>query len=227
VFCFGSGDGDKEYLESSGWELADSLADAVLIVARGTFVIQDACSIVDKTKDGEEAYFDKYGKALEEAAKRNIPMVVCNPDKIRPDADRSPMPGEIGVTYQRLLEKSGVADSDELVLYLGKPFADVYEIALRDCPGKKACMVGDALETDCTGAMAAGIDSVWVVMNGIHNHNILAAVSNEVDLAEEGNFDALQTACSFVLEGFNEGSDDTYARGNQLCPTTVLPFFQW
>ena len=214
-------------MESCGWSLADSLADADLIVARGTFTIQGASSIVDKIKDGENAYFNEYKKALEEAAKRNVPMLVCNPDKIRPDASRSPMPGQIGVTYQGLLEKNGVTDTDELVLYLGKPFADVFEIALRDFPRKRVCMVGDALETDCVGAIAAEIDSLWVVMNGIHNDDIAAAVSADFDLGEGANSDALQIGSNCVLQTFNERSGDTYARGKRLVPTTVVPFFRW
>jgi ribonucleotide monophosphatase NagD (HAD superfamily) len=206
------------------------LEDADLIVARGTFVIQDASSVVDKTKDGEEAYFQAHDKALEEAAERGIPMVVCNPDKIRPDADRSPMPGTIGATYLQLLEKNGVIDSDGLVLFLGKPFADVYEIALRDCLGKRACMVGDALETDCTGAMAARIDSLWVVMNGIHNDDIegkAASQRKNINLGQETGLDALENGCRQVLQEFNDRLHDTYARGKQLVPTVVLPTFRW
>jgi ribonucleotide monophosphatase NagD (HAD superfamily) len=223
VFCFGSGDGDREYLESCGWTLADSIATADLIVARGTFVVQDANSIVNKNTDGEEAYFEAYHQALQAAAQKSIPMMVCNPDKIRPDADKSPMPGTIGVTYEELLkQKNDTTKQSDLVLYLGKPFADVYEIALQDYPGKRACMVGDALETDVTGAQAVGIDSIWVVKNGVHNDDVAAKASTSNDELE-----VLESGCRQVVKEFNRRSEETYAKGQQLTPTIVIPYFSW
>jgi ribonucleotide monophosphatase NagD (HAD superfamily) len=222
AFCFGSGDGDKEYLESCGWFLADSISQADLIVARGTFVIQDAYTTIHKMTDGEEAYFEAYYQVLKQASDKQIPMIVCNPDKIRPDADKSPMPGTIGVTYEEMLAKKG-ADND-LVLYLGKPFADVYEIALQDYPGKRACMVGDALETDVAGAQAAGIDSFWVVKNGIHNDEV-AGISNFNDHFDDNEL--LRAGCHKVIKEFNQRSEATYAKGRQLSPTVVLPYFRW
>mmetsp|Transcript_6960 Transcript_6960/g.12905 ORF Transcript_6960/g.12905 Transcript_6960/m.12905 type:complete len:412 (-) Transcript_6960:1213-2448(-) len=226
AFCFGSGDGDEEYLASCGWTLADTVENADLLVARGTFVVLDANSCADK-KVGEEAYWQAYHQALERAAQKGIPMVVANPDKIRPDADMSPMPGTIGVHYQQLLERNGNRDSSSLVLCIGKPFADVYEIALRDCPGKRACMVGDALETDVTGANAAGIDSVWVVNNGIHSEEIANKASDEGVQRENDSVAHLRSGCEAVLRDFNKESETTYAKGQQLSPTFVMPTFRW
>ena len=122
VFCFGSGDGDEEYLLSCGWSLASSIDEADLIVARGTFVVLDATSCADKKVDGEEAYWKAHNDALEKASKKNIPMIVCNPDKIRPDADRSPMPGSIAVYYEQLLRNNNNNNDDgqvaELLIFL-------------------------------------------------------------------------------------------------------------
>ena len=215
VFCFGSGDGDEEYLESCGWSLS-SMEQADLIVARGTFTIKDGSKFVHKTNDGEEAYFLAYQEQLATAATREIPMIVANPDKIRPDADRSPMPGTIGNDYEKALtQKNGSINPKELVKYIGKPFSDVYEIALRGKDRSRVCMVGDALETDVTGGSAFGIDTIWVVKDGIHN----------VDIESKGN-GSLQEGCSAVLEQFNQMTD-TYAEGRQLRPTIVLPHFRW
>jgi ribonucleotide monophosphatase NagD (HAD superfamily) len=101
------------------------------------------------------------------------------------------------------------------VKYIGKPFSDVYEIALRNQDRSKVCMVGDALETDITGASAEGIDSIWVVKDGVHN----------VDVESKGN-GSLQDGCQKVLDQFNNNKE-TYANGRKLSPTIVLPHFRW
>jgi HAD superfamily hydrolase (TIGR01459 family) len=211
VFCFGSGDGDEEYLASCGWTLAD-INDANLIVARGTFVINDGTTVTDKTLDGDEAYQTRFEQAIRQAAERRIPMIVANPDKIRPDADRSPMPGGIGDAYEHAL---GDDDKTGLVKRIGKPFEDVYEIALRNKDRSKACMIGDSLETDVTGGSAEGIATIWVVNDGIHYDDVLAK--------GEGS---LSNGCTAVLEDFNK-LEGTYAKGRQLSPTFVLPHFRW
>jgi hypothetical protein len=83
-------------------------------------------------------------------------------------------------------------------------------------------MVGDALETDVTGATVAGIDSVWVINDGIHNQ----AISECAGSLEEG--------CEAVLRGFNDASSGTtttttttYAQGRKVSPTVVVPHFRW
>ena len=224
AFCFGSGDGDEEYLNSCGWSLAESVETADLIVARGTFVVQSATELADKKKD-EAEYWSAYQKALETAAGASnpIPMIVCNPDKVRPDAAKSPMPGTIGVAYQELMKEShGDGFGEDLVLSLGKPFSGVYEIALASIAEtsssvdkSRVVMVGDALETDVTGATAAGIDSIWVINDGIHNQ----AISDASSSLEEG--------CEVVLKGFNDCSETTYAQGRKVSPTVALPHFRW
>jgi ribonucleotide monophosphatase NagD (HAD superfamily) len=216
VFCFGSGDGDEEYLKSCGWTLS-SIEEADLIVARGTFTIQDASTVIHKTHDSEEAYFKAYHEQLAKAAERKIPMIVANPDKVRPDADRSPMPGTIGNDYERALSQNGESSSNamDMIKYIGKPFSDVYEIALRGKDRSRVCMIGDALETDVTGGSAAGIDTIWVVNDGIHNFEIQS----------KGNR-SLQEGCSKILAEFNE-IPETYAKGRRLTPSIVLPHFRW
>ena len=244
AFCFGSGDGDEDYLNSCGWALAETIETADLIVARGTFVVQSATNLASKNEH-EEAYWSAYQAALETAANapNPIPMVICNPDKVRPDADKSPMPGTIGVAYQELLKQchgecdDDVDDDDEfdaqdLILSLGKPFSSVYEIALSAIAANdnnheaidksRVVMVGDALETDVTGATVAGIDSVWVINDGIHNQ----AISECAGSLEEG--------CEAVLRGFNDASSGTtttttttYAQGRKVSPTVVVPHFRW
>lgn len=216
VFCFGSGDKDEEYLESCGWKLS-SMETADVIVARGTFTIMDGFSVVDKIDDGKEAYFKAYHEQLSKAAERSLPMIVSNPDKIRPDADRSPMPGTIGSDYEGALKRRDISmDTESVVKYIGKPFVDVFEIALRGKNRSRVCMIGDALETDVTGGSTLGIDTIWVVSDGIHNE----------DIERKGN-GSLEVGCSAVLDEFNQRSSDTYAKGRQVSPNLILPHFRW
>lgn len=233
AFCFGSGDGDEDYLNSCGCTLAETMETADLIVARGTFVVLSDTECADKNVD-EGAYWSAYQSVLERASKlkKPLPMVVCNPDKVRPDADKSPMPGTIGVAYQELLQENrkdanAAVSAEDLILSLGKPFSSVYDIAQSSIIENnnndddhsdnhlRVVMVGDALETDVTGATMTGIDSIWVVKDGIHNQDIAKASSS------------MEGGCDAVLEDFNKHSEGTYAKGLKVSPTVVLPHFQW
>jgi ribonucleotide monophosphatase NagD (HAD superfamily) len=225
VFCFGSGDEDEDYLTSCGWDLANSMDDADLIVARGPFTILTAQGQISRPEPGQDSdesettYQAAMDDALQVAARRCVPMVVANPDKVRPDADKSPMPGTIGMAYEEALVRvhpsMKSADVAELIFYVGKPFEDVYEIALRGRDLSRACMVGDALETDITGASTVGIDSIWVIQDGIHN--------DEVEKKGNGS---MKDGCHSVLTDFN-ALGGTYAKGRHLQPTFIAPHFQW
>jgi HAD superfamily hydrolase (TIGR01459 family) len=140
VFVFGSGDGDEEYCSSCGWTLA-SIEDADLILARGTFTINDGSGNIVSKANNEKEYFDALNKALEIAAARKVPMLVSNPDKVRPDKGLPPMPGAIGDSYEELL------DGDcSIVKRIGKPYPEVYELALQGINDPSdVIMVGDAL----------------------------------------------------------------------------------
>jgi ribonucleotide monophosphatase NagD (HAD superfamily) len=95
VFIFGSGDNDTEYCTSCGWNVSE-LKDASLLIARGTFTINDGHKInIAKDKNDDPSYYDEMVlECLQQAASKRIPLLICNPDKIRPDSDRSPMPGQ-------------------------------------------------------------------------------------------------------------------------------------
>lgn len=210
AFCLGSGDGDKEYCESCGWSLAP-VDEASLVVARGTFTVDDGTTVVNK-RDDEQAYERSLDVSLQKAAARLLPMMVCNPDKIRPDVERPPMPGKIGDSYEEAL--GGGQDAEALVQRIGKPFRDVYDIALKDTPDlSRVVMVGDALETDITGGSAMGIDTIWVLKDGIHSPDL----DDDVSLEEEA---------TAILESFNR-LDGTYAKGRRLSPTILMPRFRW
>mmetsp|Transcript_29294 Transcript_29294/g.44326 ORF Transcript_29294/g.44326 Transcript_29294/m.44326 type:complete len:364 (+) Transcript_29294:182-1273(+) len=212
VFVYGSGDGDEEYCESAGWQLAP-MSDANLIVARGTFTINDGTKIISK-KENENEYDKILRKSLEVAAGRRIPMLVCNPDKVRPDEGLPPMPGAIGDLYEELLKNGGIEQSpQDFVKRIGKPFQEVYDLALKNEDPSLAIMIGDALETDVTGGNNIGCKTLWVINDGIHSP----------DVVEKGGGD-YEDGVSAVLQCFNEAKAST---SSTVSPTFVVPHFRW
>lgn len=218
VFVFGSGDGDEEYCESSGWTLS-SIEQADLIVARGTFTINDGSGDVvtkqPEIQDGEVEYFRVLEDKLAIAAERRIPMLVTNPDKVRPDKGLPPMPGAIGDAYEKHLVtvmggNGDEGDATKLVKRIGKPFKEVYELALQGLDPSSAVMVGDALETDITGGTWSEVDTLWVVNDGIHSPFV-----NEMG---SGDY---KEGVKNVLEDFNQ------KKGCDLSPTSITKHFRW
>jgi HAD superfamily hydrolase (TIGR01459 family) len=211
VFVFGSGDDDEEYCISSGWSLS-SIHEADLIIARGTFTLNDgSAKIITKQSHGDETYNDNMSWILTVAAERRLPMLITNPDRVRPDEDLSPMPGAIGDAYEKLL---GVEDK-VLVKRIGKPYREVYNLALSNKDGtvihpEKAIMVGDALETDVMGGTQVGCATLWVLLDGIHAQ----FVRDNVDRDAQS-----------VLDTFNQKFGD--ANEPVLTPTYVIRNFRW
>lgn len=215
VFVFGSGDDDELYCTSAGWTLSP-IEEADLIVARGTFTINNGTDVVSK-HDNEDEYWKVMENSMTVAAQKKTPMLVTNPDKIRPDASRNPMPGSIGDTYERFLWCSHCPpigemteeDAKSYVKRIGKPFQEVYDIALSGKDASQAIMIGDALETDVTGGNFVGCSTLWVLKDGIHNT------------------DVEQTGEQSVLDGFNANSYATYAYGKKVVPAFVVDNFRW
>lgn len=215
VFVFGSGDEDEVYCTSAGWTLT-SIEEADLILSRGTFTINDGTTVVSK-KENEAEYWKVMEEAFTKAAQRKLPMLVSNPDKVRPDEGFPPMPGTIGETYERFVWTTHcppVADmteekAREYVKRIGKPFQEVYDIALGEGGDRsRAIMIGDALETDVVGGSSAGVDSLWVVNDGIHGKDV-----------DESGADG-------VLDSFN-GNEFTYAYGKKVMPRYLTDHFRW
>ena len=214
VFVFGSGDEDEGYCSSAGWTMS-SIEEADLIVSRGTFTINDGTTIISK-KENEAEYWKVMEESMFKAAQRKLPMLVANPDKVRPDEGLPPMPGAIGDTYERFVwtchcpPEGDMTEEKarEYVKRIGKPFREVYDIALGDGDRSRAIMIGDALETDVVGGGTAGVDSLWVVNDGIHG----------ADVARKG--------ADGVLETFN-GNFDSYAYGKKVTPRYVTGHFRW
>ena len=114
-------------------------------------------------------------------------------------------------------------------------------------------MIGDALETDITGGTMAGIDTCWVLLDGIHSSELIMTHDDNnnggvgggggVDDAESSdsgggtaagvaknkdsnNNRLLEQAAGTVLETFNN-KKGTYAKDRELAPTMLLKHFCW
>ena len=96
-------------------------------------------------------------------AERPRPVLVGNPDIVAPREDGlSVEPGHIG---HLLADLRGVAPR-----FFGKPYGDVYDMALARAGGvapERVLMVGDTLHTDILGGAAAGVKTALVTDHGL------------------------------------------------------------
>ena len=205
----GSDGEDAAYLQECGWHVS-SADDACFVLCRGPYTVNDGVAVIDKRTDAA-AYDQALDNLLESCARRQLPFVVTNPDKVSPSVE-SAMPGAIGDMYTDQLVKQGVADPESLVKRIGKPFPDVYQLALQgiDAKTSRICMVGDALETDVAGGTRAGIRTVWVVKDGIHRAQV-----QDLNQAKQ------------LVQAFNANSQQTYAKGLAVHPDFVMEHFRW
>lgn len=92
-------------------------------------------------------------------ANRRRPVWVGNPDIVAPrEGGLSLEPGHFA---HRLQDVAGVTP-----LFFGKPFANVFEMALARAGTGRAVMVGDTLQTDILGGRAAGLATALVTGHG-------------------------------------------------------------
>ena len=176
VLLCGSGEGDAAYVEEFGCSLASGPEDCDWVLARGNFVVVSSAGeetvppgTISDDFAAQSAFFrDPVAGPLATAAKRGCPMLVTNPDMIRPGTN-SPMPGRIGALYSELGGE---------VEYIGKPHDAVYDAAfevLQQAVGtgktvrkEAVCMVGDAMPTDVLGGKWSGCGGTVLVAHGIH-----------------------------------------------------------
>lgn len=97
-----------------------------------------------------------YHAALSEAAARGLPLLCANPDIVVDFGEqRLYCAGALAQLYEQL---GGEA------LYFGKPHAPIYDLARRrlGVTGGRELAIGDGIGTDIAGAVAQGIDSIFV-----------------------------------------------------------------
>jgi HAD superfamily hydrolase (TIGR01459 family) len=110
---------------------------------------------------------DDYRSLLERLARRSLPMICANPDiKVERGKQVIYAAGAIA----RLYEQMGGE-----VAYAGKPHRPIYDLALaritelagREIRPDQLMAIGDGVDTDIRGAIAYGIDPVFVP-SGVH-----------------------------------------------------------
>lgn len=166
VFCFGNGADDEEYVRECGLVPAP-IGAADFILARGLFTVLGAGP--DLLRQPALPHSDELETEVLRAALARapggLPMLVANPDEVRPDGADSPMPGVLARRYREM----GGAD----VRLVGKPHPLIYA-ACRDKLAAagvgdelRVAAVGDSLHHDILGAARNGFDSI-LVCGGVH-----------------------------------------------------------
>lgn len=124
----------------------------------------DADIVLLAGSEGDVYPLSHYEAMLAPAAKRGIPCLCTNPDKIMlTKAGNAFAAGRIAELYEAL---------GGSVRWIGKPFADIYALAL-DFLGQpeptRVCAIGDSIEHDIAGAANAGLHSVLVTTGILEN----------------------------------------------------------
>lgn len=128
--------------------------------------------------DDERETADDYRGRLAGPASRQVPMICANPDVTVARGDRIiQCAGAIAALYEAL---------GGPVIYAGKPYLPVYDRAIemigerRGKPVAKQAIlaIGDGINTDLKGALAAGIRPVFV-SSPVHMHEPLTPASLE------------------------------------------------
>jgi HAD superfamily hydrolase (TIGR01459 family) len=148
-------------------------SEAVLVVCTGLFD--------DDTETPED-----YEPLLRELAMRKLPMLCANPDRMVERGHRLVYcAGALAEIYG---EQGGS------VIYAGKPYAPIYELALetidtlagRALARSETLAIGDGVHTDMAGAASFGLDAVFVA-SGLHVSN----AARGKDAAGNANLDEL------------------------------------
>ncbi len=147
---FLSNDDDRSAVEGLDLLEVDRLDDAELILLTGQHLNQQQLtSLCDSLRD---------------ALQRNTPCICTNPDKVAyAAAGKVFSSGSVAEWYE--------AEGGE-VLWLGKPYAEIYEHIFRTQPiGDRSDVVciGDSIEHDIKGGAALNLSTV-LVRTGINDH---------------------------------------------------------
>lgn len=175
---------DRSVFEDVPVTITDRIEDAEFIVNTGPVDFDDEVST--------------YEPVLAAAAKRKLPMVCANPDRVVIRLGKRIVCA--GAIADRYAELGGA------VAMRGKPDAAVYELCVQKMGVSpyRTAVIGDALETDMRGAANAGLSGIWVT-GGIH--------AKEVDggYGKMGDPRLLAELC----------------RRHDLSPTAILAGFIW
>ncbi|OCP17555.1 MULTISPECIES: TIGR01459 family HAD-type hydrolase [unclassified Ensifer] len=145
-----SRDGDLSPLTGLGLERTENGADADFVLLAAS--------------EGDVLPLSHYEALLAPAARRGVPCLCTNPDKV--------MLTKTGTAFGAARIAELYEELGGTVRWIGKPFADIYDFAL-DFLGhpdpSRVCAIGDSVEHDIAGAASAGLASV-LVTTGILEH---------------------------------------------------------
>jgi len=142
-------------------------------------------------EDDEAETPDDYRPRLQKMLERRLFMVCANPDVV---VERGP---KLVYCAGAIAELYATMGGD--VLYAGKPYRPIYDLALAKAAAaagktlslRRVLAIGDSLRTDLKGAHAAGVDFLFVTA-GIHAEELggretpdKAALSNAFAVAGE------------------------------------------
>src|SRR5215470_2797558 len=125
------------------------------------------CVVCSGLFDDEVETAEDYRDLLGQLRARRLPMICANPDVVVERGDRLVYcAGAIADLY---------ATMGGEVLYAGKPHRPIYDLALRECAARRGSpcdlarvlAIGDSVRTDFKGALALGVDCLFVTA-GIH-----------------------------------------------------------
>ncbi len=116
--------------------------------------------------DDEKEVPEDYTEMLTAFVRRDVPFICANPDLVVERGHRIiPCAGAVAAYYEELGGKTRIA---------GKPHRPIYEATLAaarqargDFPMQRVLAIGDGMPTDVRGALAYGLDLLYV-SSGIH-----------------------------------------------------------
>lgn len=123
---------------------------------------EQAAALVVTDLDHEWDTPDLYRERMSLWLKRNLVMIVANPDRVVEHGDRLKYcGGALGDLYEAL---------GGMITMVGKPYKPIYEEALRLAGGaagrsldrSRILAIGDSVRTDATGAAAMGLDLLFI-----------------------------------------------------------------
>ncbi len=138
-----SSGGDRNLAERLGLASTDDAAEADLVIISGS--------------EAETIPMEVYADRLRPGAERKIPAICTNPD-IHKLAGGTVAPGAGSIA--QLYEQLGGS-----VRWFGKPYGDIYTLALRltgEPAANTVVCIGDSIDHDIFGARQAGLASVLV-----------------------------------------------------------------
>lgn len=196
---FGNGADDEAYVRECG-KVASPVQQADFLLARGLFTILGAGT--DLLRDPFAEYsLEREEELLQTALERRpggLPLLVANPDLLRPDGADSPMPGQLAARYKAM----GATD----IRLVGKPHPLIYEACRQklDAAGlgggaARVAAVGDSLHHDVLGAARNGVDSIFIC-SGVHCTDLGVPQAQAVPPAPE-KLEALLTGFADETDG--------------------------